>query len=140
MVITWPVLKTFKVRLARIQLPQHIRSFNCLPFSMAVKTVIGSANRITFITEKDSVSDTSRPTMIPPSSCPHSAIKWQSNGTTDTQLTKSKKDNQIKFLHSCAISHSFKNYSPKPWTPFSTVETIWRIWSKVSTMWSCSVL
>lgn len=63
---------------------------------MAVKTVIGSANRITFITEKDSVSDTSRPTMIPPSSCPHSAIKWHSNGTTDTQLTKSKKDNQIK--------------------------------------------
>lgn len=65
---------------------------------MALKTVIGSANRITFITEKDSVSDTSRPTMIPPSSCPHSAIKWHSNGTTDTQLTKSKKDKQIKFL------------------------------------------
>ena len=113
---------------------------------MAVSTVMGSATRITFITEKDSVSDTSRPTMIPPSSCPHSAIKWHSSGTTDTQLTCKEKRNKtsiwsfILCMWSLILCTITIIYSPNPWTPFSTVETIWRIWRRVSTMASWSDL
>ena len=71
----------------------------CSPFSMAFKTLMGSATSITFRTEKDSIRDTSRPTIIPPSSCPHSATKWHSSGTTDTQLT-SKKNRRIDLFQS----------------------------------------
>ena len=75
----------------------------CSPFSMAFKTLMGSATRITFRTEKDSIRDTSRPTIIPPSSCPHSATKWHSSGTTDTQLT-SKKNRRINLFQSINLS------------------------------------
>ena len=71
-----------------------------LPFSMTLKTVIGSANSITFSTENDTVRESSRPTMIPPSSCPHSAIKWHSSGTRDGQLTVK----QEHILHSNYIT------------------------------------
>lgn len=99
----------------------------CSPFSMAFKTLMGSATSITFRTEKDSIRDTSRPTIIPPSSCPHSATKWHSSGTTDTQLT-SKKNRRIVSINLSIYQfnkHMWK--SLVPWIRNCLNETAWTV-------------